>query len=63
MSVVTDRRWGSRDCPGRDDLIRSRGTWRDGRISFIHDNRHARYVAEGAGLVLARASGEAGATN
>ena len=27
--------------------------WRDGRIAFIHDYRHARYVAEGAELVLA----------
>lgn len=27
--------------------------WREGRISFIHDYRHARYVAERADLVLA----------
>jgi RNA polymerase sigma-70 factor (ECF subfamily) len=27
--------------------------WRDGRIAFIHDYRHARYVVEGAELVLA----------
>lgn len=26
--------------------------WRDGRVSFIHDYRHARYVAESAELVL-----------
>ena len=29
--------------------------WRDGRISFIHDYRHARYVAAEAALVLAPA--------
>ena len=27
--------------------------WRDGRIAFIHDYRHARYVVEGAEPVLA----------
>ena len=31
--------------------------WREGRISFIHDYRHARYVADGSGLVLAQSSG------
>jgi len=27
--------------------------WKDGRIAFIHDYRYARYVLDGAGLVLA----------
>jgi RNA polymerase sigma-70 factor (ECF subfamily) len=27
--------------------------WRDGRISFIHDYRHVRYVAADAELALA----------
>jgi RNA polymerase sigma factor (sigma-70 family) len=30
--------------------------WRDGRISFIHDYRHARYVAADAEIVLAPAA-------
>jgi hypothetical protein len=30
--------------------------WRDGRIAFIHDYRHARYVADGADLAPAAAA-------
>jgi hypothetical protein len=33
------------------------------RISLIDDDRHARSVAKGAGLVVAPVPGEAGATN
>jgi RNA polymerase sigma-70 factor (ECF subfamily) len=34
--------------------------WRDGRISFIHDYRHARYVAADAALVPAPLTGPGG---
>jgi RNA polymerase sigma factor (sigma-70 family) len=37
--------------------------WRDGRVSFIHDYRHARYVIDGADLMLSPASDGATATN
>ena len=33
--------------------------WRDGRISFIRDYRYARYIVDGAGLMLAADSGPA----
>jgi RNA polymerase sigma-70 factor (ECF subfamily) len=36
--------------------------WRDGLISFIHDYRHARYVAADAALVLAPSEGLAAGT-
>ena len=33
--------------------------WRDGRISFIRDYRYARYIVDGAGLMLAADKGPA----